>query len=133
MSNYFLSSYFISASCSAVHVLGDSLVFFRHDLDFVPFGHAFIRQPLRPRPTVAAFWPQNSVFASTVNVLSFPLTVMVVGVSGGKESPKQKVSVCLTSTFLGVSLERQAVLELTKRTAPDTKKCSRPRCFFLMS
>ena len=38
-------------------------IFRRHDLDFVPFGHAFIRQPLRPRPTVAAFWPQNSVFA----------------------------------------------------------------------
>src|SRR5262249_2314315 len=30
--------------------------FRRHDLDFITFGHAFIRQPLRPRPTVLAFW-----------------------------------------------------------------------------
>jgi hypothetical protein len=56
VSNYFLSSYFTSAACSAVHVLGDSRIFCRHDFDFAAFGHAFIRQPLLPRPTVAAFW-----------------------------------------------------------------------------
>src|SRR5262249_9204596 len=57
---FFLASSLRINSCSPsslrlpvgqIHVLGDSRVFRRHHLDFVAFGHAFIRQPLRPRPS----------------------------------------------------------------------------------
>src|SRR5262249_49884436 len=43
-----------------------------HDA-FVAFGHAFIRQPLRPRPTVAAFWTPELRFRIDRECLVLPL------------------------------------------------------------
>ena len=75
-----------------VHVLGDSLVFRRHDFDFVAFGHAFIRQPLRPRPTVAAFRTPEFRFRIDRECLVLPLDSDGRRCIGGKGVPTSKRS-----------------------------------------